>query len=396
MSKKYFLLFASLLLLTGLACNALVPADDVQDSSTNVNEVVDRAVATIEARSAVSGSQTTGSDTSNEIPSSLPLSSDLEAALIRIYERANPAVVYIITEHRSTALGSGSGFVYDAQGHIVTNNHVVAEGDRFEVEFPDGVLKEAVLVAMDVDSDLAVLKVDELPAGVTPLELADFNTVRVGQFVAALGNPFENQGSLSFGIVSGLGRSIASQRLADNGGSYSLPEVIQTDAPINPGNSGGPLLNMEGQVIGVNSAIRSTTGFNSGVGFAIPVAAVHQIVPSLIENGGYTYPYIGIGASNLPLSLDLQEQLELPQREGIYVTSVTSGSPAEAAGVVPAPSAITPGGDFIVAIDDRDVREFADLNSYLVFQTEVGQTIELTVIRDGETVVIPVTLGERP
>ncbi|MFW6042435.1 MAG: S1C family serine protease [Chloroflexota bacterium] len=395
MSKTYFILFASLLLFTGLACNALVPSADIQDGSADVDEVVDRAVATVEARTAANGSQTTTADTS-AIPSNLPLSSDLEAALIQIYERANPAVVYIITEQRSTALGSGSGFVYDTQGHIVTNNHVVAEGDRFEVEFPDGILREAELVAMDVDSDLAVIKVGELPSGVTPLELADFSSVRVGQFVAALGNPFENQGSLSFGIVSGLGRSITSQRSADNGGSYSLPEVIQTDAPINPGNSGGPLLNMEGQVIGVNSAIRSTTGFNSGVGFAIPVAAVHQIVPSLIENGSYTYPYIGIGANSLPISLDLQEQLELPQREGIYVTSVTSDSPAEEAGVVPAPSAITPGGDFIVAIDDRDVQEFADLNSYLVFETEVGQTIELTIIRDGETIVIPVTLGERP
>ncbi|MFW5942257.1 MAG: S1C family serine protease [Chloroflexota bacterium] len=395
MSKTYFILFASLLLFTGLACNALVPSADIQDGSADVDEVVDRAVATVEARTAANGSQTTTADTSTT-PSNLPLSSDLEAALIQIYERANPAVVYIITEQRSTALGSGSGFVYDTQGHIVTNNHVVAEGDRFEVEFPDGILREAELVAMDVDSDLAVIKVGELPSGVTPLELADFSSVRVGQFVAALGNPFENQGSLSFGIVSGLGRSITSQRSADNGGSYSLPEVIQTDAPINPGNSGGPLLNMEGQVIGVNSAIRSTTGFNSGVGFAIPVAAVHQIVPSLIENGSYTYPYIGIGANSLPISLDLQEQLELPQREGIYVTSVTSDSPAEEAGVVPAPSAITPGGDFIVAIDDRDVQEFADLNSYLVFETEVGQTIELTIIRDGETIVIPVTLGERP
>jgi 2-alkenal reductase len=305
-------------------------------------------------------------------------------------------VVFIITSQEGFDLGSGSGFVFDEVGHIVTNNHVVTDGDSFEVQFPSGERMRAELVGTDVDSDLAVLKVDALPEGVAPLPLGDFSALRVGQFVVAIGNPFEEQGSLSFGIISGLGRSITSARLAENGGTYSLPEVIQTDAPINPGNSGGPLLNLSGEVVGVNSAIRSDTGFNSGVGFAIPVAAVRRVTPAIIESGSYTYPYLGIGTSGGPIDLDRQEQLGLPVAYGVYVTSVTADTPADEAGIIAAPSAITPGGDLIIAIDDQEVREFNDLISYLTFQSEVGQTVELTIIRDGEEVIVPVTLGARP
>lgn len=391
MKKLHLLFFISILLLAGLACNALAP-DSATGTAPEVSrqEIVDGVVATVEARLPASGPQTTGATTTTAITSSL------ESALMELYERANPAVVFIITQQESISLGSGSGFVYDDQGHIVTNNHVVTEGDTFEVQFPSGQYRDAQVVGTDVDSDLAVLKVDDLPEGVSPLPLADFNSLRVGQFVAAIGNPFENQGSLSFGIISGLGRSIVSQRLADGGGFYSLPEVIQTDAPINPGNSGGPLLDLDGRVVGVNSAIRSETGFNSGVGFAIPVAAVRRIVPKLIENGSYAYPYIGIGSSGGQIDLDRQQQLDLPRAGGVYVTSVTPGSPAEEAGIVPAQSAETPGGDLIIGIGDREVQDFTDLNSYLIFETEVGQTIDLTIIRDGETITVPVTLGERP
>jgi 2-alkenal reductase len=175
-----------------------------------------------------------------------------------------------------------------------------------------------------------------------------------------------------------------------------LPEVIQTDAPINPGNSGGPLLNLSGQVVGVNSAIRSTTGLNTGVGFAIPVAAVQRIVPSLIETGAYAYPYMGIGSSGGPIDLERQELLELPQASGIYVTSVTQGSPADEAGIIPALNSDAPGGDLIVGVDGQPVFEFTDLISYLIFETEVGQTIDLSIIRNGETITVPLTLTERP
>jgi 2-alkenal reductase len=200
---------------------------------------------------------------------------------------------------------------------------------------------------------------------------------------------------MSLGIVSGLGRSLPSQRGNTRSSSYSLPQVIQTDAPINPGNSGGPLLNLRGEVMGVNAAIASTTGTNSGVGFSIPVAAVKQVVPSLIQDGTYVYPYMGVGFDD-EVSLDEQSVYGLPQTRGAYVVNVTAGSPADAAGLTPANPNTGRGGDLIVEIDDQEIRDFSDLNSYLVFHTRVGQTIEVTVLRDGERVDLPLTLGARP
>ena len=317
---------------------------------------------------------------------------DFQAALTAVYQQSNPAVVYIIVPPFS----SGTGFVYSEDGLIVTNNHVIEGGENYEIVFSGGQRLAAELVGSDVDSDLAVLKVDELPESVTPLPLGDGESLQVGQLVVAIGNPFGEEGSMSMGIISALGRSLPSQRQLETGSSYSLPEVIQTDAPINPGNSGGPLLNLSGEVVGVNSAIRSSTGLNTGVGFAIPVAAVQRIVPSLIEDGSYSYPFMGIGSSGGPIDLERQELLGLEQPYGVYVTSVTQGSPADAAGVVPAPNAETPGGDLIIGIDDRAVREFSDLLSYLIFETEVGQTINLSIIRNGETIDVPLTLSERP
>jgi 2-alkenal reductase len=389
MKHTHLFFLLSLLLVLGLACNAIGTVDEGSNEVVLTEELVAAAVATVEARLPEQPQSPTA-------PAGAVIGGDLQASLTHVYERANPGVVFIITSQEGFDLGSGSGFVFDDAGHIITNNHVVTDGDSFEVQFPSGERMRADLIGTDVDSDIAVLRVDELPEGVAPLPLGDFSALRVGQFVVAIGNPFEEQGSLSFGIISGLGRSITSARLAENGGTYSLPEVIQTDAPINPGNSGGPLLNLNGEVIGVNSAIRSDTGFNSGVGFAIPVAAVRRVVPAIIENGSYTYPYLGIGTSGGPIDLDRQEQLQLPVAYGVYVTSVTAGTPAEEAGVIAAPSAITPGGDLIIAIDGQEVREFNDLISYLTFQSEVGQTVELTIIRNGEEVIVPVTLGARP
>jgi 2-alkenal reductase len=315
----------------------------------------------------------------------------VEERLIDLYGQTNPSVVYIVVP----GIGSGSGFVYNEDGAIVTNNHVVDEGDDFEVVFASGERRRADLVGTDVDSDLAVLQVDSLPEGVGPLALAAPDSVRVGQFVVAIGNPFGEQGSMSLGIVSGLGRSLRSQRGFVTGDFYSLPEVIQTDAPVNPGNSGGPLLNLEGEVIGVNSAIATTTGTNSGVGFSVPVAAVRQIVPVLVEEGEYAYPYMGAGFDD-EISLDQQETLGLPQTAGAYVLTVNPGSPAEAAGLIAAEPDTFRGGDLVIKIDDRTINDFSDLNSYLVFHTSVGQTIQITVLRDGETVVLPLTLGRRP
>lgn len=347
--------------------------------SSRVAELVKEAIAT---------QQTTPVNLTNA--ASTATTTELEATLEQVYRAANPAVVYIIVPN----VGSGSGFVYDKDGHIVTNNHVVAGGSSFEVVFANGERMSATLVGSDTDSDLAVLKVASLPAGVTPLPLASQN-LQVGQFVVAIGNPFGEQGSMSMGIVSGLDRDLRSQRSQNARTAYSLPSVIQTDAPINPGNSGGPLLNLAGEVVGINSQIASTTGVNSGVGFAIPVAAVTHIVPDLISQGKHTYSYLGASFDD-EISLSDQSQLGLPQTQGAYLVSVTTGGPADRAGLIAANAQTGRGGDLVVKVDGQAVQSFADLNSYLVFNTGPGQTIQLTVLRNGKEVVVPLTLGVRP
>ncbi|HEX6387524.1 MAG TPA: trypsin-like peptidase domain-containing protein, partial [Anaerolineae bacterium] len=269
--------------------------DSVAGEATAVATVDTAAIAeeVLQQVQAELAAQPTAATTPITIQTSGALSvTELETSLTTLYQQVNQAVVYIIVPPFST----GSGFVYSADGYIVTNNHVVSGGSTYEIVFANGERRSAELVGTDVDSDLAVLQVGDLPDGVTPLALGDSNALQVGQLAVAIGNPFGAQGSMSLGIISGLGRSLASQREEQEiGGSYSLPQVIQTDAPINPGNSGGPLLNMAGEVIAVNSAIASITGTNSGVGFSIPVNAVKRIVPELISDGAYNYSYLGAG-----------------------------------------------------------------------------------------------------
>jgi 2-alkenal reductase len=390
----------SILVLAAIACsfNPLVNGDDqaseiatlaatavpVDLSPTAVAEVVEAPVE----------EQAQTVQTNQSILTELAL----EERLVDLYQRVNPSVVHILVYTNRNdfgPLGSGSGFIFDDKGRIVTNNHVVTGGQDFEVIFADGSRRWAETVGTDVDSDLAVIEVDSLPESALPIELGDSDELRVGQFVIAIGNPFGEQGSMSLGIVSGLGRTLESQRpLEESAGRYSLPQVVQTDAPINPGNSGGPLLDLEGKVVGVNSAIRTTTGTNSGVGFSIPVNAVQRIIPRLIEEGRYIYSYMGVQIQSL--NLTFQEQLDLPRSSGAYVTGITPGSPAEDAGLVPAQGSDGTGGDLIVAIDGQTIDDTDELIGYLVFNTEVGQTIDLTVIRDGETINLPLTLGPRP
>ena len=315
---------------------------------------------------------------------------NLEAAMVNLYRQTNPSVVFIIVPQ----LGSGSGFVYDESGHIVTNNHVVEGGQEYEVVFANGERYPAKLVGTDVDSDLAVIKVDQLPEGVKPLNVDEDNP-EVGQFVVAIGNPFGEQGSMSMGIISGLNRSLFSERETETNSTYTLPEVVQTDAPINPGNSGGPLLNLNGEVVGVNSAIRTTTGINSGVSFSIPARAVAKIVPSLIESGEHQYSYMGVTFDG-EISLDDRTAYGLSQTQGAYVLAIGEGSPAEAAGLIPANPRTGRGGDLVVALDGQQINDFSDLNSYLVYESDVGQTIVVTVLRNGQPVDIELTLGSRP
>ncbi|HSH05150.1 MAG TPA: trypsin-like peptidase domain-containing protein [Anaerolineae bacterium] len=390
------ILFWSILLMGMLACRGLSPTEEVINTGGTVgNEGGGTAGETVTNGPAVTTNNPIGSAGGGTSVATSLIESSLESTLVNLYRQVNPSVVHVFSQRGNLALGEGSGFIYDGQGHIVTNNHVVENGDTFEVVFANKERRVAEVVGMDVDSDLAVIKVESLPAGMVPMQLGDSTQLAVGQFVIAIGNPFGEEGSMSLGIVSGLGRSLTSQRTAEGGGRYSLPQVIQTDTAINPGNSGGPLLNLRGEVVGVNSAIRTTTGTNSGVGFAIPVNAVRRVAPSLIANGSYTYPFIGIGALSTGLTLSQQEELGLPQATGAYITSVTPGSGADEAGLVPA-NAMGQGGDLIIAIDSVPVYEFNDLTTYLIFETEVGQTVNLTIIREGETIDVPLTLGARP
>ena len=326
--------------------------------------------------------------------------------LVNLYQRGNPAVVFIeiLVNEGGTLLprGGGSGFVIDTQGHIVTNNHVVEQADAVRITFSDGSVADAQILGLDPYADLAVLKVDVLPERLVPLELGDSSTLQVGQRVIAIGNPFGLEGTMTVGIISALGRTLPAQAFQD-GGRFSNPEIIQTDAAINPGNSGGPLLDIRGRVVGVNTAIRSTTGTNSGIGFAVPVNTVKHIVPDLIEKGFYNYPYLGITSDTRFTVAELAGPLGLPATHGVLISEVAAGAAADRAGlrggdreVEVMGTTVTAGGDIIVAVDGYKLRDFDDLIAYLVRETKAGQEVVFTVIRDREELEIPVTLGERP
>ena len=390
--RSPLLLLVLLLALSTLACAISGGAADGENAVATPDQqaLVAQAVATITAQLPVVATATTGQP---------PISTDLESDLVALYERINPSVVHIfVYDEAGNQLGTGTGFVYDDQGHIITNNHVVSSAARLEVAFPGGERRTAETIGTDIDSDLGVIRVVEPPPGVLPIPLGDSDSVRVGQFVVPIGNPFGEAGTLSLGIVSGLGRTLTSDRIAQGGGRYSLPQVIQTDAAINPGNSGGPLLNLAGEVIGVNSAISTSTGTNSGVGFSIPVNAVRRVVPALVTTGEDHYTYMGVPMAELDLAT--QEALGLPQVAGAYMTEVTPGAPAATAGLrgsgISDLGELLPGGDLIIAADGRPLHHPHDLVRFLVFQTEVGQTISLTIIRDGQQIDVPLTLGQRP
>jgi len=380
-----------LVLFVLFAATACGPSLSQRNEGAGTQETVQTVLAQGESQLAQQGEIVPATSAAAPVAADDDEVESLQDTLIRLYQEVNPSVVYIIVS--STA--SGSGFLYGEDGYIVTNRHVVAAGDSYEVVFATGERQRAELIGADADSDLAVIQVDGLPDGVEPLRLADAESLQVGQLVVAIGSPFGAEGSMSLGIVSGLGRSLRSQRETTAGSTYSLPQVIQTDAPINPGNSGGPLLNLDGEVIGVNAAIASATGTNSGVGFSIPVAAVEQIVPSLIEDGEYVYPYMGASLDS-EISLDELELYGVSETQGAYVVGVTPGGPADKAGLIAADPGTGEGGDLIVDMDGQPIGDFSDLNSYLVFHTRVGQTIQITVLRDGERVVVPLTLGARP
>jgi len=298
--------------------------------------------------------------------------------------------------------GLGSGFVWDDEGHIVTNNHVVENADKITVTFYDGTSMEGKLIGADPDSDLAVIEVDYPTGRLQPVQLADSTQVEVGQLAAAVGNPFGLDGTMTVGIVSALGRSLPVGQRINIGSTYTIPDVIQTDAPINPGNSGGVLVDMEGELIGVPTAIESATGVNSGIGFVIPSVIVQKVVPVLIEQGKYEHPWIGISGTTLNSDIAEKMGLERDQR-GVLVIDVLPDSPAESVGLIGSDRVVAIdeqefrlGGDVIVKIDSQDVRDFEDLTAYLARHTESGQNVKLTLLRDGRQDKLDLTLSARP
>jgi S1-C subfamily serine protease len=329
------------------------------------------------------------------LDNSLALAYAEEQLLIELYERVSPSVVYIaITTGGLTGSGSGSGFVWDTEGHIVTNNHVVESARRIEATFADGTTAEAELVGIDPDSDLAVIKVNVPANRLHPVELGDSDALQVGQQAIAIGNPFGFEQTMTTGIVSGLGRVVRQES------GFSLPQLIQTDAAINPGNSGGPLLDSHGRVIGVTTLIYSNSGTNAGVGFAVPVNTVRRVVPSLMTTGRYADPWLGIQGTSIT-SL-LAEELGLAVEQGVLVQTVVQGGPAAKAGLQGGNRQVriegtfmATGGDIILAIDGVSVQDMDDLIVYLA-DTSVGQRVTLTVLRNGRQQRIEVRLGERP
>jgi 2-alkenal reductase len=316
------------------------------------------------------------------------------------YGQLSPGVVNIEVLIQSATegegVGAGSGFILDNQGHIVTNNHVVAGATLVLVNFATGLQAEAQVLGTDDDSDLAVVQVSELPTGTFPLPLADSSQVQVGDWAIAIGNPFGLGGSMTLGIVSAIGRSIPSGAT-----QYNIPEAIQTDAAINPGNSGGPLFNLAGQVIGVNAQILTGGAeANTGVGFAIPSNVVKLVAPALIQDGAYQWPWLGISGSSI--NLVIAEANKLPSQQGAYITTVVPDSPAAQAGLQGSSDETTVrgltvpvGGDVVVEADGNPVANFTALLDYIAFH-QPGDTIVFTVLRNGERQQVSVTLAARP
>ena len=323
-----------------------------------------------------------------------------------IYDTVNPSVVniqvlgtYNYGFYVGAVSSQGSGFVWDTQGHIVTNNHVVENAYNITVTFSDGTTTTAEVVGTDVQSDLAVIKVD--PTGLTlhPVSLGNSQTVKVGDLVIAIGNPYGLAGSMTQGIVSALSRSLTVDSSNPfSSSTYTIPDIIQTDAAVNPGNSGGVLVNTSGEVIGVTSAIQSTTNANAGIAFAIPSHIVERIVPVLIKDGRYQHPSLGLSGITLTANYATEMGLEA-NTHGVLITSITPGGAADLAGLRETTQQYTRYnrgviifGDVITAIDGNPVRTYEDLVSYIFNKTEVGQKVKLTILRDGKEMSVTATL----
>jgi S1-C subfamily serine protease len=381
-NKTFVWIALVLLVLSSVGCS-------LSELSTLVNEPTDSGPMT--AATPLAAEPTTA-----PLPASQSLPVDVEEQLvIDVYARVAPAVV-CITAPQSFGECIGSGFVIDTEGHIVTNNHVAEAFDELLVTLADEHTVPAEVVGTDPGSDLAVLKIDGSLQHLTVAELGESSTLQVGQRAIAIGNPFGLERTMTTGVISSLGRT-----LSRDDSNFQLAEVIQTDAAINPGNSGGPLLNSQGKVIGVNTAISSTDGTNSGVSFAIPVDILKRVVPELIAHGGYQHAWLGI--TGRTISAEIVEAANLPVETGVLVFEVDPAGPAAKAGlrggsqqVMVSNVPMLIGGDIVIAIDQVAVKGFDEMVNYLASYTSAGDQVTLTVVRDGNEILIDVTLEERP
>jgi S1-C subfamily serine protease len=336
-------------------------------------------------------------------PYTAPATTDSEEqTVIDVYARVSPAVVYITSRvivqdffwGTQQQEGTGSGFVLDQEGHVVTNNHVVENAEQVVVTLSDDTSVEATIVGTDPGNDVAVLKIDVAPDKLHPVELGTSADLRVGQRAIAIGNPFGLDRTLTTGVISSLGRP-----LDEGQGQATIYNVIQTDAAINPGNSGGPLLDSKGRVIGINTAIYSVSGGSVGVGFAVPVDMVKRVVNSILTRGYYPHPSLGV--SGLTIVPELAQALDLPVERGMLITTVESGGAGELAGLRGGERrvriggyVVSVGGDVLTGIDGVKIRETGDLMQYLETNTEIGQVVNLTFVRDGKEQTVEAKLGE--
>lgn len=327
-----------------------------------------------------------------------PLSLGKELTLIEVFERAETGVVRVNVQRSVEVVstnGVGSGFVFDKNGHVITNAHVVEKSDKLVVTFLDGRSYNAEVIGTDPSTDISVIRVDADPTLLKPLLIGDSSSLKVGMRVSAIGNPFGLSGSMTAGIVSALGRLLPQES------GFSIPDVIQTDAAINPGNSGGPLLNSRGEVVGINTAIQSATGEFTGVGFAIPSNTIAKIVPKLISDGTYHHPWVGIAGRDI--NPDLAKILHLTDARGFLIVNIVEGSPADKAGLKGSSETVEVdgieyliGGDVVLAVDGNVVRKIDDILIHLQRYKSVGDEMVLEILRDGRVTNFVVNLDERP
>lgn len=435
--------YLSILVIAGMllaSCSSITPAvqsaqptatAEVQTADKNTPDASEAPVATESVTEATQvQAATPETQSSSEAPDIL---SQLQDAYSQIYEDVVQSVVHIAVTQTTTANTSldipnipgfqfnfpnsennqreyktsavGSGFVWDKSGNIVTNNHVVENADSITVTFFDGTSVKANVVGTDPDSDLAVIKVDVDASRLKPVTVADSTQVKVGNIAIAIGNPFGLEETMTTGTISALGRSLtldnSNNTMSSTSPSYTIPDIIQTDAAINPGNSGGVLVNIEGQLIGVTAAIESTNGSNAGVGFVIPSIIVKNVVPELIQNGKYEHTWIGI--SGTTITSEIAKTMKLPEdQHGALVMDVMPNSPAKEAGIKGSDrqtdidgETVRIGGDVIIKIDNQEIKDFEDITAYLARYTKVGQVVKLTVLRNGKEQTLDLTLAAR-